>query len=64
MPSKSGKQRRYMAGCCKNPKSMGKCPPKSVSCEYMNADKSRSSPKPKPAKKQSQKRTQKRSGKK
>lgn len=36
MPAKTEKQRKYMAGCAKNPKRMkGKCPPKKVAKKYM-----------------------------
>ena len=42
MPSKSGKQHRFMAMCAHNPdKARGKCPPKSVAEEFVHADKGR-----------------------
>ena len=40
MPSVTGKQARFMAGCRHNPEAMhGKCPPAKVSREFNEADK-------------------------
>lgn len=39
MPSKTPKQRRFMAGCANNPDKMGeKCPPPEVAKEFAQAD--------------------------
>lgn len=50
MPSKSGKQHRYMEMCAHNP--VAKCPPKKVAEEFVKADVGRKfKKKPKKAKK-------------
>ena len=41
MPSKTPKQRRFMAGCANNPEQMTNCPPQEVAKEFANADRVR-----------------------
>ena len=41
MPSKTPKQRKLMAGNCKNPGSMKKRVPRKTACKYMRADRAK-----------------------